>query len=42
MTHTSDKHKQYLIDSIAEMEAFNFKLTRKIESDQHLMSDAAL
>jgi hypothetical protein len=39
---TPAQHKQYLIDSIVEMEAFNAKLTRKIETDQQYMSDTVL
>lgn len=39
---TPIEHKQYLIDSIAEMEAFNAKLTAKIETEQRNIGELAL
>ena len=42
MKNNTPEHMQYLIDSIAEMEAFNAKLARKIELEQHNMSDGVL
>lgn len=39
---TPQQHRQYLIDSIHEMEKFNERLIAKIEAEQANMSEAAL